>query len=126
MELGVKNINRLLLPGELFHVWGFDPGLYFYTQKSPVSGVLNYTPLYRGPLVEKLSALVKQKLSQNMPDLFVVAPIGEEEIPLYKWILKNYRPFPNQERFWPYKFYFLQGSALEKRAIQQTKPTTIN
>ena len=103
---------------------GFLSGTVSQYQRNPVSGVLNYVPLFEGPLSEKPSVWVKEELSKKMPELLVVTPIGGEGLPLYKWLSRQYQPFPDQTPFKPYEFYFLKGGALQDRVREESLPVS--
>ena len=69
-EMGEK-LKSLLFPNETLYVWGKSPGLYFYGQRRPASGLLYNDPLTGGPFTEKLSARVIEQLSTKQPPLII-------------------------------------------------------
>ena len=65
-------IDKLLQANETFYEWGCQPGLYYYNQRHPPTGVLASAALSSGPLAQKLSQRVIADLERHPPELFIL------------------------------------------------------
>ncbi len=79
-------VSGILKPVDKLYEWGAEPGLYFYTKKSPPTGVFLYYPLLDGELVEKYSAKVINDLKSNKPDLVILPKELAYMHPVINWI----------------------------------------
>lgn len=81
-----REIDRVLEPGETFYEYGPDTGLYFYSKRTPPTGIFLFYPLVEGPLVHKYSKRVIEDLKNKKPELLILPqklPVGH---PLIEWI----------------------------------------
>jgi hypothetical protein len=112
-----QELGQLLMPGETFYEWGFETGLYFYSQRRPPTGVLCSIPLVAGPLVSTLTARVLEDLERNQPELFLI--MGKEDLnarplhPVLEWCKNRYRVFETRP---PFVLYVRQGGRLDVRS----------
>ena len=109
-----RELGQLLKPGETFYEWGFETGLYFYSQRRPPTGVICSSPLIAGPLVAPLTARVLEDLERNQPELFLTTGQGDLTAqplhPVLEWFKNRYRVFETRP---PFFLYVRQGSRLE-------------
>jgi hypothetical protein len=90
-----EEINGLLKNDESLYVWGINPELYFWTKKSPPTGLIWATDTIDGPLAEEYTKRALNDLINANPDLLVVnrlhikTPPGH---PIIVWAQKNYIP----------------------------------
>jgi hypothetical protein len=122
-EAVARTVRGLLAPGETLFEWGAETGLYFYSGRSPASGVFYAYPLLAPPSPSRrLDARVIQDLEAAPPELFVIhtaAVYGRRpgaSYPVLDWFARRYRPLPGRERQGSYRFYARRGGALEARA----------
>jgi hypothetical protein len=124
-------IGRLLSPGERLYALG-PPGqsapLYFYSRKSPASGIIYDFPLAPGrPLAGKLEDQIVRDLDGDPPDLIVLfegsflpalerkpAAVGQR---LLDWISPRYSRC-NLDAPTRYLYYTRRGSVLERRLAE--------
>lgn len=95
-ELG-RNLDRLLEPGESFYEWGPEPGLYFYSGKRPLTGVLWDDPLFDSVMSERLSVRTMEELARSCPELVVAYRTdhnAEVDHPILKWVARKYHQLP--------------------------------
>ena len=109
-------LKHLLRPEETFYLWGIDPGLYYYAERRPASGILWVHQLVYGPFQDRWSEHVLNDLKRIQPVLFIAElPVeGYEDHPILVWAGQNYIParrFQQGSEFLP---YVLKGSRLEK------------
>ncbi len=85
-------LATLLPEGETFYMWGYESGLYYYSRRSPPTGVIFSNPVVREVLSEKICKRVIEDLSRRPPLLIVVAEPWNKKTPqgLRRWIEKNY------------------------------------
>ncbi len=121
-----QDIDRLLLPGETFYQWGFDPEQYFYSGRRPASGVLwAWSALYT-PLWKQQAERILTDLKREPPELVVVVledMPSPEWHPVVQWFSTHYRPMGNDEAKYPFRFLCLKGGRLEARQRSQQVPT---
>jgi hypothetical protein len=122
-ETVARTVRGLLGPGETLFEWGAETGLYFYSGRSPASGVFYAYPLLTPPSPSRrLDARVIRDLDAAPPELFVIhtaAVYGRRpgaSYPVLDWFARRYRPLPGRERQGSYLFYARRGGALEARA----------
>jgi hypothetical protein len=123
-EMG-EEISRILKPGETFYEWGAESGLYYYSHKSPPTGILFYSFLTRGPESYRNAMYnrVVKDLEKSQPELFL---ISERMIPKYifpnpvlSWFSTRYRPFSLQRSF---ILFARLGGQLESRLGKPGEP----
>ena len=115
-QLAIK-INVLLLPEETFHAWGSSVGLFYYTGRSPQTGLIATWIFKRGSQASLFWERVKGELSNPPVDIMVVDSLSKRVIPNFNEVLSNYRRFPDNKKFPPFELYYLKDSALEKRLL---------
>jgi 4-amino-4-deoxy-L-arabinose transferase-like glycosyltransferase len=115
-QLAIK-INVLLLPEETFHAWGSSVGLFYYTGRSPQTGLIATWIFKRGSQAPLFWERVKGELSNPPVDIMVVDSLSKRVIPNFNDVLSNYRRFPDNKKFPPFELYYLKDSALEKRLL---------
>jgi len=105
-------ILQELRPGEQFYNWGWETGLYFYTQTRPPAGVLFSNVLQGGPLAESLTRRTLNQLHDHPPKLVVFAKWIDTgslwQHPISRWILENYRTIPTDKQQEPFLFMVRQ------------------
>ncbi len=116
-----RQIGQMLTPEETFHCIGSEPGLYFYAQRSPVSGVIYTFPLKQGPLTAKLATRMLTQLQKAPPELLVVTDWFPNTHPLGAWYQTNYRAFPDNKNREGFSYYYRTGGSLEARLFGQER-----
>jgi hypothetical protein len=80
-----------ILPGEYtFYNWGNEPGLYFYTKRSPPLGVLCVTCMLVQPVGGRLLERVTDGLARTRPHLIVLERSWDPPRSVNRWIVENY------------------------------------
>jgi hypothetical protein len=116
-----EKIKQLLAPGETFYNWGWETGLYYYSQKHPPTGVLFFNLLTGGPQAVLLSQRVLRDIQQHPPELFVLTKWNRHATqvlhPIPQWFLHSYDLLPMGVGVGvgPYLFYARRGGSLEQR-----------
>jgi hypothetical protein len=112
-------IDAALAPGETFFQWGDETELYFYTRRSPPTGLFYaYPMLVAGPLREELAARVVHDLERTRPELLAVNSRylvrGMEMHPVTQWLSRDYYHWGGHDsgRF---QLYLRAGGAVERR-----------
>ncbi|MCX5661318.1 MAG: glycosyltransferase family 39 protein [Planctomycetota bacterium] len=131
-------LRATLRPGERFWNLGSEPGLYYLLDQSPQTGVFYDFPLFKGPLIDKLTPRTLAELDRNPPDVVVIwAPYLAElrkperlNHPLMNWLARHYRnkTTPDDQPF----YHLLRvGSDISQRlaspapvALPTTAPAT--
>lgn len=119
-DLG-RSLDRLLEPGESFYVWGPEPGLYFYSKRHPVTGVLWDDPLFDSVIAGRLSGQTLTHLERSRPELVVAYTTDRNalvEHPILEWVGREYRRLPRAHAKGKHDpdFFVLKGGRLEQRA----------
>jgi hypothetical protein len=118
-ETLAKNLNTMLRPGEEFFQFGNEPGLYFYSNRRPPSGVLFNYPLTEGPATRELSRRVAAELEVSRPELLVLEnrtrTVVTPDHPLYQWMSHRYVLISSGTTEVPFSLFALRGGALEGR-----------
>lgn len=119
VEPVAREINTLLAPGETFYEWGANPGLYFWTQRRPPTGVLVVTVLLHGSLSGELSERVVADLQRTEPELLVITkrnwPAKPTDNVVVNWLIEHYQPLPGGPDRGPFALWVRRGSALDTR-----------
>src|SRR5262249_50231748 len=115
------NLARLLGSGEPFYVWGPEPGLYFYSGRRPVTGVLWDDPLFDSVLAPGLSQRTLAALDRSRPELVAIYSTDRNaavEHPILECTPRHYRRLPRTRtrRAHDPDFAVLTGGRLERRA----------
>jgi len=114
-----KELNQLLRPEETFYEFGNESSLYFYSQRSPVTGIVWADPLLQKPFAAKYSQRVVAELEKAPPDLFIInqpiAMVAGGYHPVVQWFSTRYLPLPKNPVRGPSKLFVRRGSELEKR-----------
>ncbi|MBI5244472.1 MAG: hypothetical protein HY922_12470 [Elusimicrobia bacterium] len=122
-KLGLE-LKDLLRRDEAFFQWGNEPELYFYSRRSPPTGILHIEPLLKGPLKERLSERVLRELENKRPPLAVISRwtfFGESAgHPAALWLARNYRGFAGNDRG-HFVLMARKGSDLERRLLKRLK-----
>jgi 4-amino-4-deoxy-L-arabinose transferase-like glycosyltransferase len=126
-KLLAGELDEILKPNETFYEYGSEPGLYFYTKRRPVSGVIIAYPLYEGPLSARFSRRVTAALESASPDLIILAvqyPLSQH---VANFINRHYRVMSDKPRFGMYFLLVRTHSALDKRLYaSKNKPAAQN
>ena len=89
-------LNKELGSGDTstFYEWGSETGLYYYTKKSPPSGVLFVAHLDSQVVGKYLTERSLDQIKTKKPDLFVINQHEAYRIsnPILDWIKDNYCP----------------------------------
>jgi len=123
-----RAIAALVPPDESFYLLGNKTGLYFYSGRSPASGVFYDFPLARGsPLSARLEARILDDLERRPPELIVVepgylAPLGGQPAQnaqrLVSWVSQHYVACGS---FSPrFTRYARRGSDLARRLAEES------
>ena len=118
-ELG-RNLGHLLNRDESFYVWGPEPGLFFYSQTRPLTGVLWDDPLFDSVISPILSKRTLHSLKLSRPELVVVYKTQRNARvmhPILEWVQDEYRLLPRttrNEEDGP-EFFIRKGGRLERR-----------
>ena len=111
-----EEIPLILKSDETFYEWGAESNLYYYSRKSPPSGVMCYWHLFDWPYGLDLSERVVKDLESVQPELFVIPEsLIEESIrpnPVLAWFYPRYRPFSLKNSF---ILFARRGGKLESR-----------
>ena len=114
-----KELNQLLRPNETFYELGEEAGLYFYSQRSPLTGFLFYYHLIQKPFGLKFSQRVVTDLDKAPPDLFIIKKSVDSILgtnhPIIQWFTTRYSPAHLSHVKGPFNFFVRKGSELEKR-----------
>ena len=115
-----NEIATNLLPDETFYEVGYEPGLYYYSRKSPPTGILMADHWESGPPHDLFSRRVIQDLEAKKPELLVTtrfwtASPEHLQQPVMRWCLDHYRLFPVEAQHGPFLLYARRGGALEAR-----------
>jgi len=117
-----KELNQLLKPEETFYEFGNESSLYFYSQRSPLTGIVFAYPLLQKPFAAKYSQRVVAELEKAPPDLFIInQPVAMDAgscHPVVRWFSTRYLPLPKNPVRGPFKLFVRRGSELEKRLNQ--------
>jgi hypothetical protein len=112
-EKAAAEISRILRPDETFYEWGFETGLYFYSRRSPPTGVIDVDPIVGGPLAARLSDRVIKDLEREKPELFILNKNQKKREPeLFKWFENHYAYSFDSG---PFAFFVLRGGNLKDR-----------
>jgi len=124
-EMG-EEIRRILKPGETFYEWGAESGLYYYSRKSPPSGVVLNYHLYGWPYGAGLVNRVVKDLEKAQPELFLIPERLVSGIkfpnPVLSWFSTRYRPFSLQRSF---ILFARRGGQLESRLGEPGEPVGV-
>jgi hypothetical protein len=111
-----EEIRQRLGPDKTFYNWGWETGLYYYSKKSPPTGVLFNNVLQGGPLAVQLSSRVLKDLQTAPPDLLVLTrwsvPAADETQPVAVWLRKNYKPLEARADEDPFVFFVRRDAKL--------------
>jgi 4-amino-4-deoxy-L-arabinose transferase-like glycosyltransferase len=121
-NLGLE-INKLLKPDETFYEWGAETGLYYYSQRSPATGVIFYYPLLHGPLAQKLSERVIADLERNKPELLILPPKVQGNHPVIAWLSSQSWLQIKTNVATYFSLYARRGGKLEARLLEQARST---
>jgi 4-amino-4-deoxy-L-arabinose transferase-like glycosyltransferase len=94
-------LDRLLAPDETLYVWGINPGLYFWSNRTPPTGLIWSTDLLLGPLAERHTIRALGDLKNNPPEIVVVNMLHVDrpaDHPVIRWIKENYAPLSARPR----------------------------
>lgn len=112
-----RQLAQILKPDETFHCIGSEPGLYFYSGRMPVSGVIYTFPLKQGPLMVKLATRLLAQLQKAPPELLVITDWFPNTHPLGAWYQKNYQAFPDNKDREGFSYFYRRGGSLEARLL---------
>ncbi len=113
-------IDTVLAPSETFYEWGDETELYYYTRRSPPTGIFYVYPvIVNTPLRPVLEARVLQELQHALPDLLVVNTTylypGMQLLPLGEWLSENYVRWEGAPARGRFEFFVRTGGALAER-----------
>jgi hypothetical protein len=125
-EMG-EEIRRILKPGETFYEWGNESGLYYYSLRSPPSGVLfQYHLSKKWPYSASLVNRLVKDLEKAQPELFLIPERLVSGInfpnPVLSWFCTRYRPFSLQRSF---ILFARRGGQLESRLGKPGEPVGV-
>jgi hypothetical protein len=120
-------LDELLAPDETFFQWGDEIGLYFYSGRTPPTGIMWSYHMLHGPLVRSHSERVLGDLANQPPELIIARRdlLQHTDHPVVQWFLERYEPFAwgdRGEQGSPFQFYYRKGGALESRRKLAVKP----
>ena len=92
-DLGLE-LKSVVRPDETFYLWGVDPGVYYYADRRPASGIMWVHRLVYGPFQERWSTHVLNDLERTRPVLFIAQlPMeGKQDHPILVWASEHYVP----------------------------------
>jgi hypothetical protein len=107
-----KIVGETLKPDETFLLWGDTPSIYFYSQKSPPTGVIILAAL-SGPMAQPLTDRLFKDLAEKKPEMLIVDDFQYHDY--YRHFLTKYGKW----KYYPANGHFIlmvkKGGALEKR-----------
>jgi tetratricopeptide (TPR) repeat protein len=119
-------VNRMLKPGEPFYAWGIDPGIYYYSERQPASGIFWADRLFLGPLKTQATQKVIADLEKTQPPLILTENLIDRKLPLdhpvYQWIWEHYVESPEAGFSKFFTVYLRRDSALAFRLSANQKP----
>lgn len=94
---GAQRIERLLQPGESFYQWGAQPGMYYYANRRPPSGIMAGWTLIQGPMQQKWATKLSSDLQRSAPEMVIVQAGWSipEEHPFATWLHSHYTAAPS-------------------------------
>jgi hypothetical protein len=108
-----KIVGETLKPDETFLLWGDTPSIYFYSQKSPPTGVIILAAL-SGPMAQHLTDRLFKDLAEKKPEMLIVDDFQYHGY--FKHFLTKYRVW----KYYPANGHFIlmveKGGKLEKRS----------
>jgi hypothetical protein len=108
-----ESIGRILEPDELLFFWGDNADLYFYSRKSPPTGIIITWTAFFGPLAPTLTDRMFKDLERNKPDMVVFNDRKFHDF--YKHFLNKYRVWKYSPRNGRFIILLEKGGKLEKR-----------
>jgi len=106
------DLRRLIPEGNRFYHWGHEPMLYFYSQRSPTSGIIGLTPLYYGARAAELNQRLMQTLSLETPGVVIGTRwelVRQPAPEALQWIQTVYHPLPGIPDMGPFRI-LVRGS----------------
>lgn len=67
-----RAVKQMLTPDESCYVWGNDPGVYYYSDRHPASGIFWADRLISGPTQTRCTRKVMEDLHRTRPPLILV------------------------------------------------------
>ena len=126
MERCGQAVNRMLRPDEPFYVWGIDPGVYYYSDRKPASGIFWADRLLFGPTRAQVTQKVIADLEMTQPPLILTEDLEtllpSVDHPIYKWVNQNYDEAPAARFSKFFTVYLRRGSALASRLATNQQP----
>jgi hypothetical protein len=117
-----KEINQIIKPKEIFYQLGDESGLYFYSQRRPLTGIIFASHLFQMPFALEFSQQVMADLEKTPPDLFIINQSTEMVVerchPVVQWFSTRYLPLSKNPVRGTFKLFVRKGSELEKRLNQ--------
>jgi hypothetical protein len=119
-----RAVNRMLAANECLYVWGNDPGVYYYSDRRPASGIFWADRLLWGPLKGQATQKVLVDLNQNQPPLILIEETWKPspDHPVFQWILQHYAPSPDAAFSSVFSVYLRRDSALASRLSTNSQP----
>lgn len=115
-----RKLGETLKPNETFYNWGWESGLYFASQRRPPSGIFSTSPLWDGPLKDKLAPRLISDLEHTNPEIFIITKPLFFRMQLYpqliQWVRDNYRFFPQSDQGL-FLLLIRRGGRLEREGI---------
>ena len=121
-----RAVNQMLLPDEPFYAWGTDPGLYYYSDRRPASGIFWADRLLTGPLKEQTTRKVVADLEKTQPPLILVENFAylqpPPNHPVRVWISQHYVRSPEARFSRLFAVYLRRDSDLAFRISTNQQP----
>ncbi len=84
-------LSQILNPRQSFCSLGNETSLYFYSRKSPPTGIVFISPTVEGPLASSLTSRLSSDLTASKPDVIILDPAIFPD---------NLKPFLSCYHFW--------------------------
>lgn len=116
--------DRMLATNESFYVWGDNPGVYYYSNRRPASGIFWADRLIWGPLKYQATRKVLDDLNKNLPSLILIedALPPPPNHPVLQWINQRYFESPAARFSTLFTVYVLRNSVLASRLSTNPEP----
>ena len=68
-----NEVNKLTSPGDKIYEWGAETGIYYYSKRNSVTGIIYVHPLFMGPRSERTKKIkrVVEDVNHSLPVIFV-------------------------------------------------------
>ena len=117
-------VHQMLLAEESVYVWGEDPGVYYYSNRRPASGIFWSNRLTWGPLKKPATLKVVDDLNKNQPSLILIEEGSPPPAnhPVLQLIQHDYVLSPETRFSEFFTVYLRRNSALAARLATNQEP----